>query len=105
MKTSVNDYLNLQAKLTSGVASGSLQPDCSAQGVDVEIIVRPIPYSGVGRHLGGPCDAKGIRDNAAIARALRKVADELDAQNAGTQRPGIAEATNATKADMPGSLE
>jgi len=25
--------------------------------------------------------------------------------NAGTQRPGIAEATTATKADMPGSLK
>ena len=62
--------------------AGSLAaPDGSAFRVDVEIIVRPIPYSGVGRHFGGPCDAKGIRDNAAIARALRKVADELDAQN------------------------
>ena len=46
--------------------------------VDLEILVRPIPYTGLARHLGFIIPANGIQDNAAIACALRQVADTLD---------------------------
>lgn len=53
--------------------------------IDVEIIVRPIPFTGLARHLGGEHPAEGIRDNQAIASALREIADILDSKPPVTQ--------------------
>jgi hypothetical protein len=54
---------------------GELSPAPGSE-IDVEVIIRPQPTNGLGRHLGG-VHPGSIRDNAAIAKALRKIADVL----------------------------
>lgn len=48
--------------------------------IDINVVVSAQPTTGVSRHIGGVYAAKDIRDDRAIAAALREIADKLDAQ-------------------------
>jgi hypothetical protein len=62
-----------------------MKKSLTPEDIDINVVVSPQPTTGVSRHIGG-VHPGGMHDDKAIAKALRKIAHQLDPQSASDKK-------------------